>query len=86
MLANESRDLAVRELVYCLRFGDAAFELALFNALGEFALGFAWSDHQGQRSISHTFTGTEKAAAAWTVPTGRDVKTRWVEFEPIPAR
>jgi hypothetical protein len=47
---------------------------------------FAWADHQGQHRASHTFSGTEKDTAAWTVPTGRAVQTRWVEFEPVPAR
>ncbi len=46
---------------------------------------FAWTDHQGQRDAVHTF-GTEKGEAVWTVPTGRNVTTRWVEFEPIAAR
>jgi len=47
---------------------------------------FAWVDDQGKRQASHTFAGREKGAAAWTVPTGRAVKTRWVEFEPVARR
>jgi hypothetical protein len=44
---------------------------------------FAWTDDGGARQASHTFTGGSEQEAAWTVPTGRDVRTRWVEFEPV---
>jgi hypothetical protein len=47
---------------------------------------FAWTDDRGKRDASHTFNVTEKGAAAWTVPTGRGVQTRWVEFEPVATR
>jgi len=49
---------------------------------------FAWTDDRGERRASHTFAAgqDEKEGAAWTVPTGRDVRTRWVEFEPVAAR
>jgi hypothetical protein len=40
---------------------------------------FAWSDERSERQASHTFTGGAKAAT-WTVPTGKSVQTRWVEF------
>jgi hypothetical protein len=43
---------------------------------------FAWRDARGQRQASHTFA----AAGTWTVPTGKDVRTRWVEFEPVAPR
>jgi hypothetical protein len=46
---------------------------------------FAWTDDTGAREASHTFaaTGTgQREAASWKVPTGRNVQTRWVEFEP----
>ncbi|HEX5272428.1 MAG TPA: hypothetical protein VFW33_18150 [Gemmataceae bacterium] len=40
---------------------------------------FAWSDDKGEHKADHTFLGE-----AWTVPTGREVRTRWVEFEAVP--
>jgi hypothetical protein len=46
---------------------------------------FAWSDDRGERQASHTFAGGERAGA-WTVPTGRKVQTRWVEFAPVASR
>jgi hypothetical protein len=49
---------------------------------------FAWTDDRGERQESHTFS-TGAKAAMWTVPTGRNVQTRWVEFAPVrsfPAR
>jgi hypothetical protein len=45
---------------------------------------FAWTDDSGARQASHTFGPTEsgeKEPASWNVPTGRNVQTRWVEFE-----
>jgi hypothetical protein len=50
---------------------------------------FAWADDGGARQASCTFTPngrTEAGAAAWAVPTGRGVRTRWVEFTPVAAR
>jgi hypothetical protein len=41
---------------------------------------FAWRDDGGPRQASHTFA----AAGSWTVPTGKGVRTRWVELEPLP--
>jgi hypothetical protein len=43
---------------------------------------FAWTDDQGPREASHTFTD----GGSWDLEVGRDVVTRWVEFEPIPVR
>jgi hypothetical protein len=43
---------------------------------------FAWSDDRGSRQASHTFA----AAGTWMVPTGNDVRTRWVEFEAVEPR
>jgi hypothetical protein len=40
---------------------------------------FAWSDDRGARKASHTFA----PAGNWTVPTGKGVRTRWVEFEAV---
>jgi hypothetical protein len=46
---------------------------------------FAWTDDRGQREASHTFAAGAKPAT-WTVPTGRNVQTRWVEFAPVAPR
>jgi hypothetical protein len=40
---------------------------------------FASSDDRGNRQASHTFA----AAGSWLVPTGKGVRTRWVEFEAV---
>lgn len=45
---------------------------------------FAWTDQKGEHRDSHTFTAKEKAP--WTVPTGSDTRTRWVEFNPDVSR
>jgi hypothetical protein len=46
---------------------------------------FAWDDDRGSHRASHRFSaGGEKEPAAWQVPTGRNVQTRWVEFTPAP--
>jgi hypothetical protein len=46
---------------------------------------FAWEDDGGPRRTSHVFASRSGLAkpAAWNVPTGRNVVTRWVEFEPV---
>ena len=41
--------------------------------------GFDWADDAGPHRESHVFG----AGGDWTVPTGRNVQTRWVEFEPV---
>jgi hypothetical protein len=41
---------------------------------------FAWSDNSGARQASHVFES--QAKETWPVPTGAQVQTRWVEFEP----
>jgi hypothetical protein len=41
---------------------------------------FAWSDDAGPHQASHTFATD---AAPWTLPTGKQVRTRWVELEPV---
>jgi len=46
---------------------------------------FAWTDDKGDRQAEHTFPAG-KEAAAWAVPTGRDVQTKWVEFETVAGR
>jgi hypothetical protein len=47
---------------------------------------FAWTDQAGAHQTSETFTPDGrplKGAKTWTVPTGRDVRTRWVELEAV---
>jgi hypothetical protein len=49
----------------------------------------AWTDDAGAHEASHSFAATggeDKEAACWKVPTGRNVQTRWVEFEPANRR
>jgi hypothetical protein len=43
---------------------------------------FAWSDTDGDHEKAHTFTGA-KDEKAWAVPTGKKVRTKWVEFAPV---
>jgi hypothetical protein len=42
---------------------------------------FDWADDQGPHRASHVFRAGD--TGAWTIPTGRDVQTRWVEFDPV---
>ena len=50
-------------------------------------LTFAWSDDKGNHQAGHTFAaGGRKNEESWTVPTGKEVRTRWVELEPAAAR
>jgi hypothetical protein len=44
---------------------------------------FAWSDDRGDHTASHRFT-TAAGERPWRVPTGKSVRTRWVEFKPSP--
>jgi hypothetical protein len=46
---------------------------------------FDWQDDRGPHWAAHVFAARPGQAepAAWDVPTGRDVATRWVEFEPV---
>jgi hypothetical protein len=39
---------------------------------------FAWTDDRGDQQAEHTFA----KAGDWALPTGRNVRTRWVEFAP----
>lgn len=43
-------------------------------------VAFAWTDDSGARQARHTFA---KPGDAWTVPTGKSVRTRWVEMKPV---
>ena len=40
---------------------------------------FSWTDAAGPHTESHVYAGSEP----WTLPTGRNVKTKWVEFETV---
>ena len=40
---------------------------------------FAYSDAAGDHTADHTFAGTP-GEEAWTVPTGKNTRTKWVEF------
>jgi hypothetical protein len=44
---------------------------------------FAWRDEAGAHRESHTFGRV--ANQPWPVATGKNVKTQWVEFEPVKA-
>jgi hypothetical protein len=44
---------------------------------------FDWTDDEGARRESHVFGPGAKGGEAWEVRTGRNVETRWVEFEPV---
>jgi len=43
---------------------------------------YDWEDSTGRRQESHVFASREP----WRLKTARNVRTRWVEFEPAPAR
>jgi hypothetical protein len=43
---------------------------------------FAWADSTGDHTAEHTFTGA-LGEKTWTVPTGKNVRTKWVEFAPV---
>jgi hypothetical protein len=43
---------------------------------------FDWTDDAGPRRESHSFPASDKEAS-WDLKTGKNVQTRWVEFEPV---
>ena len=43
---------------------------------------FAWTDDAGDHSASHTFPG-KADERPWTIPTGKNVRTKWVEMKPV---
>ncbi len=45
-------------------------------------IAFAWTDDKGEREDSRIIAAGEGRESAWNLPTGRNVQTRWVEFEP----
>ena len=42
---------------------------------------FDWTDDAGAHRASHVFA--DGKAGVWDLPAGRNVKTRWVEFEAV---
>jgi hypothetical protein len=40
---------------------------------------FAWADDAGDHTAAHRFTG-KPGDPPWTVPTGKNVRTKWVEM------
>ena len=56
-------------LVYRAKGGDAT------------KVTFDWADDAGPHRESHVFAAGRPDD--WAVPTGRNVQTRWVEFEPV---
>jgi hypothetical protein len=60
---------AEAQLVYRTRGNDAT------------KVTFAWTDDAGPHQEAHLFGAGR--AADWDVRTGRNVETRWVEFEPV---
>lgn len=64
---GKSCERAEVHLVYRAKGGDAT------------KVTFDWTDDAGPHRAAHVFG----AGGDWTVPTGRDVQTRWVEFEPV---
>lgn len=47
------------------------------------AVTYCWSDDAGARRIAEHRCDSS-ATTAWTLPTGRDVRTHWVEFTTVP--
>ncbi|QDT14274.1 hypothetical protein [Alienimonas californiensis] len=46
---------------------------------------FAWEDDGGEQTASHRFTGATGESQTWTLAAGRNVRTRWVEYRPVPS-
>ena len=42
---------------------------------------FAWTDDAGDHTADHTFGG-EAGNKPWAIPTGKGVRTKWVDFTP----
>jgi hypothetical protein len=47
------------------------------------AVTFAWTDDAGDHTASHRFIGA-RGEPGWVVPTGKNVRTKWVEMKPAP--
>jgi hypothetical protein len=49
---------------------------------------FAWTDDGGPHEASRAFSGVNSSTEdqpAWDIPTATNVRTRWIEFEPVEA-
>lgn len=46
----------------------------------------AWAEGGGEKQASRTFPAEVGTTSEWSIPTGKDVKTRWVEFSPAPGK
>jgi hypothetical protein len=46
-------------------------------------VAFAWSDDTGTHSATHRFAGKD-ADKPWQIPTGKGVRTQWMEFRSVP--
>ncbi len=44
---------------------------------------FAWSSENGDQQVAEHLFGAE-SSESWTIPTGKNVVTHWVEFTPVP--
>ena len=44
---------------------------------------FAWNDDRGKHRESHSFGAN--GSQSWQIPTGKNTRTSWVEFEPVSA-
>lgn len=47
---------------------------------------FDWIDNAGPHRAEHVFARGASAPTTWKLGTGKNVQTRWVEFEPVRAR
>ena len=48
---------------------------------------YAWSDDRGEHHASHRFepSRANEPPSTWRLPTGKSVRTKWVEMSPVPA-
>ncbi|MHA3774976.1 hypothetical protein ACXR0O_25940 [Verrucomicrobiota bacterium sgz303538] len=49
-------------------------------------VAFAWTDDRGPQQADHVFPTIDEAGSGsdeWKIPTGKNVQTRWIEFEPV---
>jgi hypothetical protein len=87
-----SADIAPRDVSSVrIRFGNTGHKACLraeahlvYRVSGEdrTRVTFDWTDDQGDRRESHVFD----KPAEWDIKTGKNVQTRWVEFEPVGAK
>lgn len=41
---------------------------------------FSWTDANGEHVASHVFASEPGTPESWTLPTGEQTQTRWVEY------